>query len=379
MKLVIVASWLVLCFLVRPANANAGVFTYYEDSFRPDEGSRATLEVGPARWRDLLIPNNQCGGGGQLNGDGQSPIVIPAANRDRCDTDLSGYEFRQGTCTWDQLMFQIVTNGLIVGPQRVPGSPNTLNPDLVCELGRMKIPGDDMWYVATQFHIHAVSEHSVAGSFYPAELHVVHVREDGSSFAVFGMFIDNDDIDSNGTDEDSARVDGDDTVQHEWFEHFLAGWESVQQQTHEFCAAEPSGSGLFSPNRLFRSLQFRIQCPAVGAGVDTANLQFVDEEQLLPIGWNETETLSVPVFRRPDWPVGDLVPSIYEILPTDSIDMMLDGIYTYRGGLTTPPCTEAVRWNLLSSPMKIGSGQLDRLLELILCFVERSTCRHATV
>ena len=95
--------------------------------------------------------------GTEINGFGQSPIVISPVIEQKCDTDLSGYEFEQGDCTWDELFFQILTNGVWVGPNRVPGSPNTLTPDVVCNLGRMKIPGDEQWYIANQFHIHSNS------------------------------------------------------------------------------------------------------------------------------------------------------------------------------------------------------------------------------
>ena len=128
---------------------------------------------------------NQCGGIGQRTGYGQSPIIIRNEVREQCDTDLSGYMFEGGTCTWDELDFRIVLNGVIIHPK----------PGVMCRFGRMKIPGNDNWFNALQYHIHTGSEHSVEQDnlqteYYPAELHVVHQEETGESFAVFGMFID---------------------------------------------------------------------------------------------------------------------------------------------------------------------------------------------
>ena len=117
------------------------------------------------------------------------------------------------------------------------------------------------------------------------------------------------------------------------------------------------------------------------------DLTFVDEVQLLPFGWNNSHTVRVPKLQRPNYPSG-VLPSLYETLPTYQVlppegsrngGLNQSSVYTYRGGLTTPPCTEGVRWSLLSKPMFISKYQLNRLVRLILCFVERSTCRHATV
>jgi len=323
-----------------------------------------------------------------VNGFGQSPIVVPPETEANCDTDLSGYMFEEGDCMWDQLFFQILHNGVWVGPNRVPGSPNTLAPDVVCTLGRMKIPGDDNWYIANQMHIHSNSEHSVAGSVYDAEVHVVHVREDDpNKFAVFALFVDNlDDYEDNEGGHGSVLAPGDgggDKNQHTIFDHYLQGWEAVAKQSEEYCASNPSGHGQFTPNRLFNSLQDLVQCPAVGSQVDNVDdLTFVEQTQLLPIGWNNTFNIRVPELERPDYPDG-IVPSLYDSLPTypllNSGSNKSSSVYTYRGGLTTPPCLESVRWNILSRPMGVSIRQLDRLKRLILCFVERSTCRHATV
>ena len=67
----------------------------------------------------MNIPNNECGGNGQINGFGQSPIVVPPEVESTCHADLAGYEFEQGDCTWDQLLFQILPNGVWVGPVRI--------------------------------------------------------------------------------------------------------------------------------------------------------------------------------------------------------------------------------------------------------------------
>lgn len=105
----------------------------------------------------------------------------------------------------------------------------------------------------------------------------------------------------------------------------------------------------------------RLQCPEIGAGVDAASVEF--------------DMSGMPVEKMVDDPQGDdAVPHLYEDLPTPGY-----GIYAYRGGLTTPPCTEIVNWNLLDTPLFASKSQVRRLYELILCFVEVTTCKHATI
>ena len=175
-----------------------------------ESSSPLTVTISHCRFPPQVAPTgNQCGGIGQSTGYGQSPIVIDGTVTDGCDTDLSGYTFEEGTCRWDELEFRIISNGVIVHPKV----------GTVCRFGRMKIPGNPIWYNALQFHIHTGSEHAVEQSdnlqtkYYPAELHVVHQAETGEDFAVFGMFID-----QNQTNPET---------ENEYFESYLQGWEAV--------------------------------------------------------------------------------------------------------------------------------------------------------
>jgi hypothetical protein len=203
-----------LLSLAQLVNGNAGIFTYYETPLFKRIGNKGVVMAseravgaGPSQWPNILFPpqiapsGNQCGGIGQRTGYGQSPIVVPAEARDSCDTGLEGYAFEGGSCTWEDLSFRIITNGVIIGAKL----------GATCSLGRMRVPGKTNYFNALQFHIHTSSEHSIDGTYYPAELHVVHQEETGESFAVFGMFID-----QSPDDQD-----------HETFEYFLKGWEAT--------------------------------------------------------------------------------------------------------------------------------------------------------
>lgn len=65
------------------------------------------------------IPDNQCGGYGQTNGFGQSPVVLSTSLLWQCHTDMSGYEVFQGTCYWSDLQFEVTKHGEIFNSQTI--------------------------------------------------------------------------------------------------------------------------------------------------------------------------------------------------------------------------------------------------------------------
>jgi carbonic anhydrase len=181
----------------------------------------------------------------------------------------------------------------------------------------MSIPHSPNKFNALQFHVHLFSEHQILGQgddgYFPAELHVVHQEETEESYAVFGTMI------SVGAED------------HPTFEYLLQGWESVAQQVQDECVA---GTSMLDESI---SRVNSISCPPIGSTTI----------------YNGTS---------PSFPSDSL--NVYD-LPTNQ-DF---GVFTYKGGLTTPPCSEVVNWNLLDTPMEISESQLQRLRSLILCYV----------
>lgn len=87
-----------------------------------------------------------------------------------------------------------------------------------CALNTLEIPGIAGTYEALQFHVHTSSEHTIDGSFFGAELHVVHKDPNEDRYAVVGFVIDP------SAPEDDAL-----------FPSLLTGWSKVAAMTDEDC------------------------------------------------------------------------------------------------------------------------------------------------
>jgi carbonic anhydrase len=197
--------------------------------------------------------------------------------------------------------------------------------DSACSYGQMNIPHTPNKFNALQYHIHIFSEHQIIGQgtngYFPAELHVVHQEETEESYAVFGTMMDI------GTED------------HPVFEYFLQGWEAKAESIQRACAESTQSRFLRAMAETvdFVPVQQKVQCPVIGT-----------------IYSNATE---------PSFPEGES-PDLYN-LPDDK-DF---GTFTYKGGLTTPGCTEIVNWNLLDKAMTISESQMRRLEAVVMCYV----------
>jgi carbonic anhydrase len=192
------------------------------------------------------------------------------------------------------------------------------NENDVCEYPSVIIPGVPGRYKALQFHIHTSSEHTIDGQFFGAELHTVHINEAGDRYAVVGMMI-----------EPTA---GQPNV---LFEHLLEGWQV------EYDTAETACRAVVEP--LTRKLR-----------VDKHMDMDVDKDR-------ELVHTDAPQLFAP-----------YLLIPDGAT------FYHYDGGLTTPPCSEVVWWNLADKPVQITPGQYHRLAEYVLGYTNSASCQFGT-
>jgi carbonic anhydrase len=119
--------------------------------------------VGPAKW-GTLAGDATCSTGKQ-----QTPISLStgAATPEDLPNLVFGYK---------PSALSIINNGHTLQETYAAGS--TLS----------RVGGRDTWTLA-QFHFHAPSEHTLDGTSYPLEIHLVHVDAAGKPAAVVGVFI----------------------------------------------------------------------------------------------------------------------------------------------------------------------------------------------
>lgn len=214
-----------------------------------------------------------------------------------------------------------------------------------CQLPRMEIPGIDGTYKTVQFHIHTSSEHTIDERHFGAELHIVHQEVDGDRYAVIGMMI-----------EPSAEV------LHQPFQHLLDGWAAKMETNDVECeVSRPSIYGHRDRRgRNRRHLQIKDEESSQGDDVkrrqSTIATETVDDETN-----NTTIATSVATGFSP-----------YMLIPDGST------YYHYDGGLTTPPCSEVVWWNVIDQAVSVTPGQYERLVVDVLEYIDSSTCQYGS-
>lgn len=178
----------------------------------------------------------------------------------------------------------------------------------------MEIPGIDGVFEALQLHIHILSEHTIDNELFDFELHIVHQLVNGTGFG-----------DNGG--QNSFAVFG-----------FIL---------------QVDDSFRFRPNRRFQSLlngwrdnqwAQMVTCNQTGVGGPVTNqiMRVVDNAMAQDFGAN-----------------------LYDFVPDKNF-------FHYSGGLTTPPCTEAVWWNLADEPVKISPWQGRLMTSIILNYMDES-------
>ena len=322
-----------------PVSSEDYLWTYFETPLSRDVEHNGG-HLGPTHWKDLKIPNNQCGGGGMKNGFGQSPVVISYTYiNEECDSNLDGYETFNGTCTWSDLDYAILKDGLQIKQKYDPP---------LCSLGSFKIPDNrDALYEITELRFKTGAGHVLEGSVYSNEFEIFAQEKDGYSQAAFSIpTIVNFTV---GSEAD-----------HKFPKEMLNGWANSFWERHDECEERnQEGSGMFNVNTVLEQKQEFWVCE------DFDDREFA--ETAIPIGKSSSYSL---------------IPNYASELISQSMNLNnnfhLKGLFSYKGSLNRPPCTENVFWNVVLNPIAISQRQYIQIVSLINCFKEESTCDYAS-
>jgi len=330
-------TWTLLFLQHRVGGEGLGspdLYSFFETPLKDDVGS-----IGPSRWRDLdHIPDNQCGGNGQQNGFGQSPIVLSTDFFWMCHTDFSGYEVNEGNCKWSDLQFEITKHGLTV---------KTTN----CHIGQLIIPQSEKTFEAVEVQLKVGAEHVYDGYSPSFEMQFFHRTDTDEVQAAFAILMEAFPIDYFVPQVDRT------TGEHPLLEKMLSAWRTNFWEIEDFCAQNEGGSGTFTIDSVFKAKQKAVLCAKPGSLQNSIDSGSISENTYMPRGQPQGD---------------DLFPNIY----TSFVNVT--GLTTYDGSLTSPPCTENVYWNIADQIMFISLYQFQNITTLTNCFTESSTCKSAS-
>jgi len=365
------------------------LYAYFETPLPDDDVGH----IGPSAWKNLFrVPDNKCGGGGQKDGFGQSPVAIPyAVTLDQC-YDIQSYQVKErATCTVQDLTFQIQKNGLSAmvkdsnadtanggastSRHRNMGESSSSSSssheedehkyEPICHLGSVETP-DGQTYKAVEILIKPGAEHFFEGEQSKAEMQIFHIptsNDDSTSstrtpsekmvFSYLFHIIDPSDVDD--VDDWSNLC----LASNAFYEVLLHGFEQVANETRTYCSDHTEGSQLFNSDTVLRSQQELIICGDVQD--ELANYDYVCPNE-------EYYSYYDLSFKGP-------IPDIYSLSYKN-----ISNLYYYKGSLTAPPCTENVHWNIVGTDtlFLISFDQWARTTILNNCRVEPSTCRFAS-
>jgi carbonic anhydrase len=181
---------------------------------------------------------------------------------------------------------------------------------------------------ALQFHIHTGTDHAIDGTYYGADMHLVHKEVGGDRLAVLGFFLEPTSPSGVGK-----------------FSDLLTEWEAVAAETLTTCANKAVDTGDATD--------------IIAALMSGGGRRILEEAAAKK---EEQKNRKLPRSFNP-----------YGLIPGGS------SMYFYDGSLTTPPCTEIVWWNVIDKPVSLSIREFLRLTNLILGYMDPTTCKTGTV
>lgn len=149
---------------------------------------------------------------------------------------------------------------------------------------------------------------------------------------------------------------------------------TVVNNGHTIQINVPEGSTLTFDGKTYHLLQYHFHNPsehAIRGKLSDMELHLVHKD-------NEGNLLVVGVLLKVGRKDNPVLASFWDAMPAEKGENTVDtpiniadllpsnrAYYTYMGSLTTPPCTEGVRWIVLTSPVEISKAQSDAYARIL--------------
>lgn len=157
--------------------------------------------------------------------------------------------------------------------------------------------------------------------------------------------------------------------------HYLAGTETLENNSHTIVVHVNPGSYMVAGGTRYNLIQYEFRTPseeAVRGKLTDMSVQFLHKS-----ADGQVAILAVRLTENQDAP-NALLATLFSQLPrkageTTKISEMVNpggllpserGYWTYMGSLTTPPCTEGVRWFVFQQPVTLSRTQLHNYTSL---------------
>lgn len=157
--------------------------------------------------------------------------------------------------------------------------------------------------------------------------------------------------------------------------HYLAGGVTLQNEGHTIVARVHPGSYIVANGVRYDLVEYVFHHP--GETAVNGRLHDMDIQFLHTSADGKLAILDVLLTEDQDAPNATLA-TLWQHLPealgaTETVTDMVNpggllpadrGYWTYMGSLTTPPCTEGVRWFVLEQPITLSRDQLNAFAAL---------------
>jgi carbonic anhydrase len=138
----------------------------------------------------------------------------------------------------------------------------------------------------------------------------------------------------------------------------------VENNGHTIEVKVASGSYLRIGQERYQLVQFHFHTPSehrLQGQEYPMELHFVHRNalgELAVVGVFLREGAANPIIQR-IWDRAEAEPAQAEMLDPEDLLPANRDYYRYAGSLTTPPCTEGVRWHVLHEPVDVSAAQVD--------------------